>query len=462
MRGKRIIGSVAAVSTVLLALAGCGSTSSASSSSVKANKGLATYGENVKYDPNHLVNNGQKITLEYWTWSDKGVDPVYNEIKRYEKLFPNVTIKTQLVAWDDYWTKLPLALRGNNGPAIFNVHNSHDDLIRPYAADYDIPLSTLVKDYPTASVHAVNGKVKYIDSVINTGNIYYNKDMWAAAGLTDKDIPKTWDQFIQVAQKLTKRDGDKITQAGFNFNGDCYSAIFEGLNYQKGELLFKNGGKTANFNNAITRQNMQFLKDMYDKYHVGSADFGNSYSDSFGRGQTAMVYAWGWLAGTMADKYPNIKYGVFPTPTFSTKTPFAYDRYNGESTPGVNAHQSKEQQAVAQDFIKFILADDTYIRNAVKGLNSFPAKKSLQNDKQILENPVMSAIRSHINRLIWPGPSPATIETNSTVAFTNVFNNGRPIAPSIKDAQDKMDQDMQGSTFKSVENKYKYYNERRK
>lgn len=457
-----LIASVAAASAVLFALAGCGSSSGQQAATVKVNKGLPSYGDAVKYNPNHLVNNGRPITLQYWTWNDAKTDPVYTEIKRYEKLFPNVHIKTQMVAWDDYWTKLPLSLRGNNGPALFNIHNSHDDLIRPYAADYNIPLSQLEKDYTGVAAHVQNGKVKYIDDVINTGNIYYNKDMWKAAGLTDKDIPKTWDQFISVAKKLTKTQNGKITQAGFNFNGDCYSAIFEGLNYQKGELLFKNGGRTVNFDNAVTRQNLRFLQSMYTKDHIGSANFGNSYSDSFGRGQTAMIYAWGWLAGTMADKYPNIKYGVFPTPTFTTKTPFAYDRYNGESTPGINAHQSADQQAVAQDFIKFILADPTYIRNAVKGLNSFPAKKSLQNDPEILKNPVMAAIRPRVNRLIWPGPSPATIETTSTVVFGNVMNNGRPIDSSIKQGQQKMEQDMQGSSFKSVENKYKFYSERRK
>ena len=118
---------------------------------------------------------------------------------------------------------------------------------------------------------------KYIDSVINTGNIYYNKTLWSEAGLTDADIPTTWDEFIQVAQKLTKTDGSKMTQAGFNFNGGAYSAIYQGLNYQKGELLFSEDGKKANYNNDVTKENMQFLKDLYDKYKVGSVDFGNDY-----------------------------------------------------------------------------------------------------------------------------------------------------------------------------------------
>ena len=81
----------------------------------------------------------------------------------------------------------------------------------------------------------MDGKVNYIDIVMNTGNIYYNKKMWQAAGLTDKDIPKTWDEFRQVAKKLTIKEGDNLVQAGFNWNGS-YAGLYQGLNYQKGMI----------------------------------------------------------------------------------------------------------------------------------------------------------------------------------------------------------------------------------
>lgn len=237
------------------------------------------------------------------------------------------------------------------------------------------------------------------------------------------------------------------------------SAIYQGLNYQKGELLFSEDGKKANYNNDVTKENMQFLKDLYDKYKVGSVDFGNDYTQSFGNGQSAMIYAWGHMEGTLKEKYPDIDYGVFATPTFSEDTPFAYDRYNGESTPGVNKNQSKEQQAVAQDFIKYLLANDDYIREAVSELNSFPAKTSLQNDKDILSKPVMAAIQPRVDRLIWPGPAPSTVESSGTTAFQNVFQNGMSIDKALKEAQGQMDTDMKSSDFTSMESKYAYFDE---
>lgn len=461
MKIKRLVAAVTATACIGVGLSACGSSGAAGGvTDTQADKGLKSFGQTFQYDPNHLVNEGKPINLEYWSWGSKGSDPVIDMIDPYTKIHPNVKFKVVNVSWDDYWTKLPLALKGKNGPAVFNIHNSYDALIRPYAADYDVDVKALEQDYTTVPVHLDNGKLKYIDSVINTGNIYYNKKLWKEAGLTEKDIPTTWDQMREVAKKLTKFDGDKMVQAGFNFNGDAYSAIYEGLNYQKGQVLFSSDGKRPDYDNATTRENMRFLKDLYDKDKVGASNFGNDYTQSFGNGQSAMVYAWGWLESTMKDKYPDIDYGVFATPTPSEETPFAYDRYNGESTPGVNGNAPKAQQTVAQDFVRFLLANDEYVRNAVEELNSFPAKKNLQNDKQILARPVMAAIKPRVNRLIWPGSMPATMETSAKTAFENVFQNGKDIDASVREAQSTMDADMSHSDFVAAESKYDYYKDR--
>lgn len=107
---KGIAAAVAALSIV--GLAACGNSNTASGTTdTKADKGLDVIGNNITYDPNHLVNDGKPIQLEYWSWGSKGTDPVYKMIESYTKTYPNVTIKTVNVSWDDYWTKLPLALK---------------------------------------------------------------------------------------------------------------------------------------------------------------------------------------------------------------------------------------------------------------------------------------------------------------------------------------------------------------
>ena len=457
MKAKSMFKTILSLAAVGV-LGACGSSNSSSGTTdTTEDKGMDTLGESVTFDPNKLVNDGEPIEIEYWTWNEG--DPAITMAKEYEKIYPNVTIKVVNNPWDDYWTKLPLALKGESGPAIFNIHNSQHDLLMPYLAPYDIEVADLQADFTSVDPHIIDGNVYYIDSMINTGNIYYNKTLWADAGLTDSDIPKTWDEFSEVAKKLTKMDGDKITQAGFNWNGETYSALYQGLNYQDGQLLFKDNGTVVDYDNETTKDNLQFLIDLYDKEQVGSKDFGAESSQSFGNGQTAMVYKWGWFLNELDTNYPDIEYGVFATPTPSTETPFAYDRYNGESTPGINKNQSDDQQAVAQDFLRYCLANDDYSINGALAMASFPTKKSLAENADILANPVLEAIAPRVERLIWPGPFPATVESTGTETMEDVLFNGKDLDMAISDGQSKMESDMKDSDFTSLEDAYQYFDE---
>ena len=50
--------------------------------------------------------------------------------------------------------------------------------------------------------------------------VYYNKDLFDAAGLPYPKDDWDWDEFLNVAQQLTQRDAQgKITQWGFLYMG---------------------------------------------------------------------------------------------------------------------------------------------------------------------------------------------------------------------------------------------------
>lgn len=163
------------ISFLVLTLGACGS-SNGSSKGVedkKADKGLEVIGDAVSFDPNKLINDGKPIDLEYWTWVEN--DPVISMAKEYEKIYPNVKIKTVVQPWDDMWKKIPLALKGKDGPSVFNVHNSQHSILFPYMAPYEIKSEDLKTDFTNVDSHIIDGKIYYIDTAVNTGNIYYNK-----------------------------------------------------------------------------------------------------------------------------------------------------------------------------------------------------------------------------------------------------------------------------------------------
>lgn len=419
-------------------------------------KGLEVMGDHVTYDPNHLVNDGDPIELDWWLWD--APDLFGSIAEEYEKIHPNVTIHIINNPWDGFWTKLPLALqKGEDGPTLFNVHNSYQHLLLNYMEPYDIDIQDLEEDFFTAKSHEIDGKIYYMDFGIMTGAIYYNKDMWAAAGLTEEDIPKTWDEFREVAKKLTIMEDGKMVQAGFNFNGD-FENLMQGVPYQYGDTIFDETGTVPRLTQEGQIETAQMFLDFYEKDHVGDKDFGTDAAQSFGQGQSAMVYRWGHFYGYMETNYPDINYGTFEIPTV-TEDPFAYDRYNGESTPGINKNATPEQKEVAQDFIRFYLANQEKQKELCMNYSLFPSNNALRDDKDLLKNPAIQAVSEHIDNYIWPGAMPATLGDNLKIACQDMMYNNTPVEEALQNAEDIVKVDLSNQEFVASENLYYRYSE---
>ena len=442
---------------LLLSLTGCGGEETVSHKGItdtNPDKGLAVMGEHVTYDPNHLVNGGEPVVLDWWLWD--APDLFGSIAEEYEKIHPNVTINIINNPWDGYWTKLPLALqKKEKGPTLFNVHNSYQHLVLTYMAPYEIDLEDLKADFFTAQSHEIDGNIYYTDFGVMTGAIYYNQDMWEAAGLTQEDIPETWDEFREVAKKLTIWEDGKLVQAGFNYNGDFQNLLL-GVPYQFGDTLFKEDGKTACFTTDGMLETARMLVDFYEVDQVGDEDFGADAAQSFGQGQSAMVYKWGHHYGYMQTNYPDIRYGTFEIPT-SDGTPFAYDRYNGEATPGINKNASPAQQEAAQDFIRFYLANTELQKELCMYYNLFPASNTLREDSDIMENPAVAAVADHIEEYIWPGAMPSTVESNLGIAAQDILYNKKDIEKTLKTAEDIVNVDLANTDFTSAESLYYKY-----
>ena len=413
------------------------------------------FGHAVKYDPELPVNNGEEITLDYWLWTS---DAIWQSVvDAYTAIHPNVHINIINNNFDDFFIKLAVAIGDENGPTLFNMHSSYKELVFNNMAPYAIPIDELKADYNGVEQHIeADGNVYYLDIGYMTGSIFYNKAMWEAAGLTDADIPTTWDEFFEVAKKLTIKDADgNITQAGWNCQNYVNSNYIMGLGYQLGQGLFNEDMKTANINNEANIKIMQMLLDNINSGEITNMDYTNEALVSFATGGTAMISSWGWLNDYLNANFPDLDFGVFEIPVFDTSNIYGYNRTNTECTMGINGNATEAQQAVAQDFVRFFLASDECMAKVDLGYSTFPSKKALANDESIMANKALAAVKDHITQYVNPGPLPATFETNLKIMEEDVFYNGMDIAEALQKAEDAINADLADIDFVSIENQYK-------
>jgi multiple sugar transport system substrate-binding protein len=464
---KKKVLSFALTCALLLGLAGCATApaattppadlSSAPPATASQSAAQPIIGDVITYDPNQPINGGKDIDIEFWYWT--GAANLFKAIAdQYSAIHPNVHITLVENPWDDYWTKLPLALQGKDGPAIFNVHNGQHDNLIGYMAPYEIPVEDLEKEFIGASGHVIDDKIYYTDYGLMTATVYYNTDMWKAAGLTDQDIPKTWDEFREVAKKLTIcDDAGNLTQAGFSYNGGIQGDVL-GMQYQYGQNLFTADNKVT-LNNEAMKNVIQRLKDMYTVDKVCDYNFGNNSGDNFGQGTVAMFLGWGFMTNVLTQNFPETNFACFEIPTPTPDIPYAYHRYNGESTFGVNKNASADQQAVAQDIVRFFLASDDIQKEFCLANAVFPAKTTLQSDTDLLSIPSVSVLADHIDRYIWPGAMPSTVENNVKIMLEDVFYNNKDLGSALAAAEKAINDDLASTGFTSQEPMYKYSGE---
>lgn len=379
------------------------------------------------------------VELTLWDWHAPRMQITEKYIKEYEKLNPGVKITTQTIGWDDYWKKLTAGMAARKVPDIASFHNSKTSVflgqLTPYPQER-FPLQAMEQNIVNFKAgYVFDGQFYFYPVGIMSSLIFYNKDMWKAAGLTEADFPRTWADFVKVAKKLTKYDKNGHVQvAGFGLNG-ALGLLWCDLNYQKGGTLYNEDGTATRFNTEAGREALTFLRKLVFEDKVTEPGF-LDYSEALGTGSAAMVYGWTWLRGSLDTNFPDLNYGAFPLPTFT-----------GELSPGPNARNNHEvgfcvPKAVPESrkqevwkFLDWLYHDTDYIVESCLTLAVAPANKNLWTDRRIQQDPIISELVKAIPYTIIPGELPEIVETTGGLKTVNDLTfNGASVEETLAQA----------------------------
>jgi len=140
----------------------------------------------------------------------------------------------------------------------------------------------------------IDRKVYGVPFQNSTPLLYFNKDQFREAGLDPEHPPQTWQELAAAAQKLTKRDGDRVTRWGIMMpsNYDYGGWILEALTMSNGGRWFNEeyGGEVY-YDAPSTLGALTFWSDLVSKYkvHPAGEQKGPGVSTAFLAGQSAMM-----------------------------------------------------------------------------------------------------------------------------------------------------------------------------
>jgi len=224
-RGARrsgfVVGAVAALCAV--AVAACGGSSGGGGSGTSAKAEFPT-GKSIPKGPVHLT---------MWWWGEQEAKGAKNwlqsSISAYEKLHPNVTIKTVLQTTDGLIPAFQTAAAAGKGPdiqffwgGIYSMEPTWHDWIRPIS-DY-LPASE-TKHYLNAKEDTYQGKLWTAPWYVQPSfPLLYRKDVLAKAGVQP---PTNWNSLLAACDALNAKGITPISgglKDGF-FAGWLFSMI---------------------------------------------------------------------------------------------------------------------------------------------------------------------------------------------------------------------------------------------
>lgn len=176
------------------------------------------------------------------------------------------------------------------------VLNKQIEPIENYLVEHKIDPKKYFEDFwPAVRPNAmINGKIYAIPYQNSTPLLYINAEHFREAGLDPNKPPQTWAELISDAEKLTKRDGDKVTRWGLTMPSgyDYCGWLIQSFTMANGGQFYNSAyGGEVYYDQPSTLGAVQLWKDLAFKYKVmpqGVVE-ANQVSADFFAGKTSMI-----------------------------------------------------------------------------------------------------------------------------------------------------------------------------
>ncbi len=312
-------------------------------------------------------DSGGQVEISFLThWAPETAAALERVTAAYEADHPNVRIDVRAVPFADLLTTLRSQAGSDDGPTMASI--------------YDLWLPELVRDgvlsrapeanatevdgeWPEnlASAASVEGGVYGYPNEVDLYALNWNKRLFREAGIGGP--PRTWDELVATAQRLTKKDGDRITQQGFGL----ISSWAAGTVHPWTSLLYSNGGELidadgrAALDSPQAGETFELVDELANGAKVSSAQMSTAdanttgpYLENFVSGKTGMIIMANWwesaLRAGMRDGFADV--GTAPIPVGPSGDGPSSVSYSWLTV--VNGKASAEQQAAAWEFLAYL------------------------------------------------------------------------------------------------------------
>ncbi|ODT82644.1 MAG: ABC transporter substrate-binding protein [Pelagibacterium sp. SCN 64-44] len=299
-------------------------------------------------------------------WGPDTVALLDAAIDKYEADNPGDTITVRAVPFGDLLTTLRTSGGGAGGATIAGIYDAWlPDLVRDQMVSPapEAVAADTAGNWPAGVVSAASsgGTLYGIPNEIDVYALNYNKRLFEEAGITEP--PRTWDEFLAAAEKLTDKSKG---QQGFGLINSWAAGVLHPF----ASLLVSNGGdlivdgKPVLDSQAATETFELYEKLITSGYSdpvMATADANTTgpFLDNFVSGKTGMIIMANWwesaLKAGMGEAFADIATAPIPVgPSGDKARSISYSWMTV-----VNAQAGAEEQEAAWKFLSWLNGPDS-------------------------------------------------------------------------------------------------------
>ncbi len=337
------------------------------------------------------------VTIEYWQYYYESKIKLVDElIKTFEAQNPGIKVEHKNFPYEQFNQKVAIAVPAGTGPDVVNLFYGwvpkyvNEGYLQPLPEDA-FPSKDIERDFlPMVESVKLEGKYWGLPTAVRALALFWNKDLFAQAGLDPERPPTTWEQLQEYAIKLTKRDKNgQLIQSGYAWNADGqdHHVFTQVLLRQWGVTPFSADNRQVLWNSKQGGYDaFKWWTDLAAKYKVGEPAFMGDYRTAFISGRAAMMIDGSFAIGTLKSKAKDVNWGVTTLPVRAA-APEVKSNFGSFWLHGLTVNATGEKKDAAIKFLKFLTSPDV-MRRWLADVGELPARTALAEDKDLLKDPV--------------------------------------------------------------------------
>jgi len=400
------------------------------------------------------------ITLQFWTHEDPNRTLLEDRyIEEFEAMNPNIRIERTTQSSGKLIELVQTAFAANSGPDIFNlsIEDEYQYIVNARVAPIDLTAAgyssknDLIGTYAKGMLDpvTVDGEIYGLPLELTNWSIFINKGIFKDAGLDpERDYPKTWEEMVEVSEKLVIRDGDILIRRGFDFRYPYYLVAFLPMVEQLGGQLISDDGTTAIVGEDAWLKFLSFMQEWGPSgRNLGSPTYTNARKlFNMNNNDIAMahtgLYQQGRIKADNPDFYDSGEWMVVPFPVFEDAKKDVAASYYGHYYM-VNAQSSPATQKAAWKFISYMLSHG---EEYLKEVNIIQPTQALLTSDTYRNMPYSEVFTKDFERghIVYYGEASAEFQTLIRSAVESVMLSGetpeKALATLKRNAQELLDE----------------------